>query len=150
MRIVLLCATRRGCLFLQKLAELSPDADLVVFSFREEPWEPPFLEDLRELTLSKGGQFFEAKQVGSESREGWGEATAVDLMLVVGGKMSSNTKRLFEICKAVNKNTYHIESECELSSISFERVKTVGIAAGASTPDWIVDDIKRSLCNLPA
>ncbi len=62
MRIVLLCATRRGYLFLQKLVELLPRSDLIVFSFRETPWEPPFLDDIRELTLAKGGQFFEGSK----------------------------------------------------------------------------------------
>jgi methionyl-tRNA formyltransferase len=64
MRIVLFCATRRGYRFLQKLAQLAPEAKFVVFSFKEDAWEPPFLEDIRELTGTIGGQFFETKQVG--------------------------------------------------------------------------------------
>ena len=83
MRIALLCATRRGYLFLQKLAELLPQGDLSVFSFRETPWEPPFLDDIRELTLAKGGQFFEARQVGSQRWSPFWESTAVDLMFAV-------------------------------------------------------------------
>ena len=83
MRIVLLCATRRGYLFLQKLVELLPRSDLIVFSFRETPWEPPFLDDIRELTLAKGGQFFEGRQVGSQRWSPFWESTAVDLMFAV-------------------------------------------------------------------
>jgi methionyl-tRNA formyltransferase len=84
MRIVLLCATQRGYRFLQKLtALLAPATDLVVFSFPEEPREPPFLNDIRGLTLAKEGQFFEAKQVGAERWNHFWETTEVDLMLAV-------------------------------------------------------------------
>jgi methionyl-tRNA formyltransferase len=83
MRIALLCATRRGYLFLSKLSELQPQSELVVFSFREEPWEPPFIDDIRTLTLARGGQFFETKQVGHERWMPFWEATPIDLMLVV-------------------------------------------------------------------
>jgi len=83
MRIVTLCATRRGYLFVQKLTELTPQSELVVFSFPEDPWEPPYLDDIRELTLAKGGQFFEAKQVGSPRWGQFWESTPVDLMFAV-------------------------------------------------------------------
>lgn len=84
MRIVLLCATQRGHRVLQKLTELlAPSTALVVFSFPEEPWEPPFLNDIRNLTLTNGGQFFEAKQVGAERWNHFWETTEVDLMLAV-------------------------------------------------------------------
>lgn len=83
MHIVLLCATRRGYLFLKKLFELLPQIQLTVFSFQEEPWEPLFLDDTRELTLASGGQFFETKQIGSNDWTQFWESTTVDLMLVV-------------------------------------------------------------------
>ncbi len=81
MRIALFCATQRGYRVLQKLIELAPQADLLVFSFREEPWEPPFLDDIRTLAESHGAQFVETKQVAR-----WGslwDTTPVDLMLAV-------------------------------------------------------------------
>jgi methionyl-tRNA formyltransferase len=83
MRIALLCATRRGYRLLEKLASLAPDVELTVFSFREEPWEPPFLDDIRVLTLAHGGQFFEGKQLGSSRWAPIWESAAVDLMLAV-------------------------------------------------------------------
>ena len=46
-RITLACATHRGLLFLERLAALAPEAELVVFSFPEEPHEPPFLDAIR-------------------------------------------------------------------------------------------------------
>ncbi len=81
MRIVLLCATRRGYRVLERLIEIAPDADLTVFSFREEAHEPPFLDDIRALAEAHGTQFHEARRVGGR-REFW-DTTPVDLMLVV-------------------------------------------------------------------
>lgn len=83
MRIALLCATRRGCLLLEKLSVLSPEAELVVFSFRETPWEPPFLDDIRRLTLDKGGLFQEARRVDDPEFVPFWESISIDLMLAV-------------------------------------------------------------------
>lgn len=83
MRIALLCATQRGRLILQKLFEWLPQSKIVVFSFREEPWEPPFFDDIREVALGKGGQFVEARHVGHSRLESFWESTTIDLMLVV-------------------------------------------------------------------
>jgi len=83
MHVVLLCATRRGHRVLQKLIDWLPRADFSVFSFREEPWEPPFLDDIRILTESVGGQFYETKQVGSARWSTFWESTPVDLLFAV-------------------------------------------------------------------
>jgi methionyl-tRNA formyltransferase len=82
-RIALLCATHRGYRFLQKLLALVPDAELFVFSFREEPWEPPFVDDIRTLAESHGHRFFTARNVGSPRWRSFWETTPLDLMLVV-------------------------------------------------------------------
>ncbi|HLV36110.1 MAG TPA: methionyl-tRNA formyltransferase [Spirillospora sp.] len=83
MRIALFCATRRGYRFLQKLAELLPDCDLLVFSFQEDPWEPRFLDDIRQLALACGGQFYESRQVGAQKWDELWASTPVDLMFAV-------------------------------------------------------------------
>ena len=64
----------------------------------------------------------------------------VDIMIVIGGKNSSNTKQLFNIC---NENTpsYHIEDETELEISWFKDKLTCGVTAGASTPDWIIQKV---------
>jgi methionyl-tRNA formyltransferase len=66
-RIALLCATRRGARFLERLVAIKPDADLTVVSFPEEPGEPPFLEDIRALATRHGARFVETRNVGSEA-----------------------------------------------------------------------------------
>ncbi len=83
MRIVLLCATNRGLVFLKKLVELLPQADLVVFSFREEPSEPPFLDNICSQTLTHGGVFHEARHIGSDMWQSFWTQKPVDLLLAV-------------------------------------------------------------------
>lgn len=76
-------------------------------------------------------------------------AKKVDLMIIAGGRMSANTKRLFEICSRICRDTYHIETADELKKEWFERKNRVGIASGASTPDWIIESIKNTCLRLP-
>lgn len=70
---------------------------------------------------------------------------ANDLVLIVGSSTSANTKRLYEISKAINKKTYWIETKKDLRPKWFKHIKTVGIMAGASTPDVIVQEITDTL-----
>lgn len=74
-------------------------------------------------------------------------APEVDIMLVVGGKNSANTNRLYQISKDMNERTYHIETAEELTPEMFAGCETVGITAGASTPDFIIEEICRKLEN---
>lgn len=62
-------------------------------------------------------------------------------MIVVGGKNSGNTNRLAEVCRDVGCTTYHIETAAELQLDWFNHVQTVGVTAGASTPDWIIKEV---------
>lgn len=66
MRIVLCCATRRGLRFLERLHALAPAAELTVFSFREEPHEPPFLDAIAAACAERGARFAEARQVAPD------------------------------------------------------------------------------------
>ncbi len=64
-----------------------------------------------------------------------------DVMIVIGGKNSSNTKQLYNICKEHCERSYLIESKEELKKEWFENAEICGITAGASTPDWIIEEI---------
>jgi 4-hydroxy-3-methylbut-2-enyl diphosphate reductase len=68
-------------------------------------------------------------------------AKEVDVMLVIGGKNSSNTKQLHEIAARECTNSYLIEGESDLDITWFKDKKLCGITAGASTPEWIVDNV---------
>ena len=64
-----------------------------------------------------------------------------DVMIIIGSKTSANTKRLFEISKSLNKNSYWIQSKKDLKPNWFKQAKTVGVSAGASTPDETIREI---------
>jgi 4-hydroxy-3-methylbut-2-enyl diphosphate reductase len=68
-------------------------------------------------------------------------AAAVDAVVVVGGKNSANTRHLAEICKAIQPRTWHVETEADLDPAWFDGCRTVGLSAGASTPDWVVEGV---------
>ncbi len=68
-------------------------------------------------------------------------AREADVMIVIGGKHSSNTKQLHSICKNYCDDSYLIENEKELDPAWFEGKELCGISAGASTPDWIVQNV---------
>jgi len=66
-----------------------------------------------------------------------------DMMIIVGGKNSSNTKLLFELCRSVNPNSYWVESTGELNPNWFRGLQTIGISGGASTPYWQLEQIRN-------
>jgi len=68
-------------------------------------------------------------------------AAEVDLMIVIGGKSSANTNKLASICRSRGVKTCHIEEPQELDREWFLDVKKVGITAGASTPEWLIDRV---------
>lgn len=68
-------------------------------------------------------------------------AARTDLMLVVGGKTSSNTRRLAERCQAAGTETHQIEDASEIETPWLRGKKRIGITAGASTPGWSVDEV---------
>ena len=67
-------------------------------------------------------------------------AEKVDAIIVVGGKNSANTTQLANFCISMSVPTYHIETATEIKDEWFADVEKVGITAGASTPDWIIEE----------
>lgn len=74
-------------------------------------------------------------------------ADKVDAMIVIGGKSSSNTQKLFEICKTNCVNTYYIQTLDDLELYSLPPVKCVGITAGASTPNYLIKEVQEYVRN---
>lgn len=72
-------------------------------------------------------------------------AQKADVMIIIGGKNSSNTKQLHSIAKEYCIDSYHIESKDDLKFEWFLNKQFCGISAGASTPDWIIDDVVRAI-----
>lgn len=82
------------------------------------------------------------KATGERQRAAAELAAASDCMVVVGGKNSGNTRRLAEICSSICDRTYHIESEQELEATWFTDARTIGITAGASTPQAHIERVR--------
>lgn len=80
-------------------------------------------------------------------REAADIASKVDLMIVIGGRSSSNTQKLYEICKSQCENTYYIQTVTDLKDNHFENVDSVGITAGASTPRNIIEEVQTYVRN---
>ncbi len=68
-------------------------------------------------------------------------AKAADAMIVIGGKSSSNTQKLYDICKDECKNTYYIQTPVDLDLRKLQACNYVGITAGASTPNNIIEEV---------
>lgn len=72
-------------------------------------------------------------------------AREADVVLVVGGRNSANTGQLARRAAACGARTYHIETSSEIQRQWFEGVETVGVTAGASTPEWLIAQVREKL-----
>jgi 4-hydroxy-3-methylbut-2-enyl diphosphate reductase len=76
-------------------------------------------------------------------------AKKVDLMLVVGDQMSANTKRLTELCAQTGTETHQIQTVEELDKKWLAGKGTIGLTAGASTPEWVIEEVLTALRSAP-
>jgi 4-hydroxy-3-methylbut-2-enyl diphosphate reductase len=72
-------------------------------------------------------------------------AASNDVMVFVAGRISSNGKVLFHICQEANPRTYFVEMESELQPAWFEGVETVGVSGATSTPQWLMERVKKRI-----
>jgi len=77
-------------------------------------------------------------------------AASVDVLLLIGGSHSSNSRVLFEACRAVNERSFKIEGVDELDRSWLRPADTVGISGGASTPRWQLEKVRDYLLELSA
>lgn len=108
-------------------------------------------EELVEIIEKKGYDIFCLNTICSATAERQNEAAAVadkvDVMIVIGGKHSSNSQKLYEICKEINPQTFFIQSQADLDLSVLESINTVGITAGASTPQKIIQEVQETCQN---
>ncbi|RKY83026.1 4-hydroxy-3-methylbut-2-enyl diphosphate reductase, partial [candidate division KSB1 bacterium] len=69
----------------------------------------------------------------------------IDTLIFVGGKNSSNTNALFEVCKKILPNSFFIEDEKEINIEWFKRSENIGISGSASTPKWLMEKVRTFL-----
>ena len=72
-------------------------------------------------------------------------AQKCDLMIIIGSFTSANSKRLTMLSKIINKNTYQVTGKKDLKNKWFKNIESVGISAGASTPDYLIEEVKNTI-----
>lgn len=104
---------------------------------------------LVEIILKKGYDISVLDTICSATHERQAEAKEiakeVDTMIVIGGRHSSNTQKLYEICKKECNNTYYIQTLDDLNLSELEKNSFVGITAGASTPNNIIEEVHTNV-----
>ena len=104
-------------------------------------------EELVEIFSKKGydGNVINTVCNATEERQSEARriARTVDAMIVIGGRHSSNTQKLYEICSRECKNTYFVETLVDLDTKPFQSFRHVGITAGASTPNKIIEEVQK-------
>ena len=102
-------------------------------------------KEIIDIILDKGYQVDIKNTICKATKDRQEEAielsTKVDKMLVIGGKHSSNTKKLYQLCKNQCDKTYHIETIEDLELLVFSKNEIIGITAGASTPKNIIQEV---------
>jgi len=103
-------------------------------------------KDLVEIIRKKGYDIIVLNTICNATKERQEEAARiaerVDAMIVIGDRRSSNTQKLFEICRNACMNTYYIQTLDDLDMNQLRSVETVGITAGASTPNKIIEEVQ--------
>ena len=104
-------------------------------------------QELVDIFLEKGYDIFVVNTICNATEERQTEAKMiagqVDAMIVIGGTHSSNTRKLYEICKRECENTYFIQTLDDLNLDLPKSVRLVGITAGASTPNNIIEEVQN-------
>ncbi|MDA8442306.1 MAG: bifunctional 4-hydroxy-3-methylbut-2-enyl diphosphate reductase/30S ribosomal protein S1 [Peptococcaceae bacterium] len=75
-------------------------------------------------------------------------ASQVEIMIVVGGKNSANTRKLMSLCQKTGTVTYQVETAEELEPSWFAGANSAGLTAGASTPDWIIEEVYKKMSEI--
>ncbi len=106
-------------------------------------------QDLVEIFEKKGYDILVLNTICNATQERQVEArriaSEVEAMIVIGGRHSSNTQKLYEICQKECKNTYFIQSLGDFNPECVNSVRSVGITAGASTPNQIIEEVHTNV-----
>ena len=126
-----------------------PDKDQKVCIVAQTTFNYNKFKELVEIISKKRYDIVVLNTICNATKERQNEArqiaARVDAMVVIGDKRSSNTQKLFEICKEECLNTYYIQTLDDLDINQLRSVETVGITAGASTPNKIIEEVQNNV-----
>ena len=126
-----------------------PDKDQKVCIVAQTTFNYNKFKELVEIISKKRYDIVVLNTICNATKERQNEArqiaARVDAMVVIGDKRSSNTQKLFEICKEECLNTYYIQTLDDLDINQLRSVESVGITAGASTPNNIIEEVQNNV-----
>ena len=127
----------------------SPDKNEKICIVSQTTFNYNKFKDLVEIISEKSYYVSVLNTICNATKERQSEAESiaetVDAMIVIGDKHSSNTQKLFEICREACNNTYYIQTLDDLDLNQLGSVETVGITAGASTPNNIIEEVQNNV-----
>ena len=131
--------------------KFSPDENEKICVVSQTTFNYNKFKDLVEIISEKSYYVSVLNTICNATKERQTEAESiaetVDAMIVIGDKHSSNTQKLFEICRKACNNTYYIQTLGDLDLNQLGSVETVGITAGASTPNNIIEEVQNNVNN---
>ena len=129
--------------------DIAPDEKLCIVA--QTTFNYKKFENLVEITKKKSYDIIVVNTICNATEERQAEAARIaavsDAVVVIGGKTSSNTRKLFEIAKKECANTYYIQTLSDLDLRSFKSFRSVGITAGASTPNNIIKEVYTNMAD---
>ena len=135
----------------EEAEQFAPPVDSKICIVSQTTFNYNKFQELVEIISKKGYNIIVLNTICNATEERQTEAAKiakeVDAMIVIGGKTSSNTQKLFEICKSECENTYYIQTIKDLDLASLRSVDNVGITAGASTPNNIIEEVQKNVRN---
>ena len=133
------------------MAILCPDEveivplDKPIFLLAQTTQPESLFEEIKKILFSKTDQITCRNTICNATRSRQKETSVlagqVNVMIVIGSKLSANTNELYTIAKNINSNTYFVETKDDLDSKWYKGKSKIGITAGASTPDWIIEEV---------
>lgn len=133
----------------EKAEELQVDGQKEVIIVSQTTFNYNKFKELVEIIEKKSYDVSVLNTICNATKERQTEARSiaetVDAMIVIGDKHSSNTQKLFEICRKACNNTYYIQTLGDLDLNQLGSVETVGITAGASTPNNIIEEVQNNV-----
>ena len=136
----------------EEAENFSPDPDKKLCLVSQTTFNYNKFQLLVEIISKKGYDIRCLNTICNATEERQSEARdiagRVDAMIVIGGRQSSNTQKLYDICKNECKNTYYIQTLVDLDLKTFESIGNVGITAGASTPNNIIEEVHTNMSEM--